>query len=42
MSKTLVLPDVTVEDKGWYHCKAEINHFTHKNASAKVIVYGEN
>ncbi|XP_057706323.1 vascular endothelial growth factor receptor kdr-like isoform X1 [Corythoichthys intestinalis] len=39
MSKGLVLRNVTMEDKGWYHCKAELTPTIHKNASAKVIVY---
>lgn len=41
MSKALVLPNITMEDKGVYHCKAEIAPTKHKNATAKVLVYGE-
>ncbi|XP_054647687.1 vascular endothelial growth factor receptor kdr-like [Dunckerocampus dactyliophorus] len=39
MSKALVLPNVTMEDKGFYRCKAETLPTKHKNATAKVIVY---
>ncbi|XP_077589202.1 vascular endothelial growth factor receptor kdr-like isoform X2 [Stigmatopora nigra] len=39
MSKGLVLSKITMEDKGLYHCKAEISPTRHKNATAKVIVY---
>ncbi|XP_035505934.2 vascular endothelial growth factor receptor kdr-like [Scophthalmus maximus] len=39
MSKALVLPNITMEDKGVYHCKAEIAPTKHKNATAKVLVY---
>ncbi|XP_037531691.1 vascular endothelial growth factor receptor kdr-like [Nematolebias whitei] len=38
MSKELVLPNVTMEDRGWYHCKAEINPSKNETASAKVVV----
>lgn len=41
ISSTLVLPNITMEDKGIYSCKAEISPTRHKNASAKVLVYGE-
>lgn len=41
MSKALVLPNITIEDKGVYRCKAEIEPTKHKNATAKVHVYGE-
>lgn len=41
MSKELVLPNVTMEDKGWYLCKAELNASKNMNASAKVLVFGE-
>lgn len=41
MSKALVLPNITMEDKGVYRCKAEIEPTKHKNASAKVLVFGE-
>lgn len=30
-----------MEDKGTYHCKAEIEPTKHINATVKVIVYGE-
>ncbi|KAM4732924.1 LOW QUALITY PROTEIN: vascular endothelial growth factor receptor kdr-like [Anableps anableps] len=39
MSKTLVLPNITMEDRGVYHCKAAIETAIYENASAKVIVY---
>ncbi|XP_019726842.1 vascular endothelial growth factor receptor kdr-like isoform X1 [Hippocampus comes] len=39
MSKALVLPNISMEDKGLYRCKAEITPTKHKNATAKVIVY---
>ncbi|XP_035525018.1 vascular endothelial growth factor receptor kdr-like [Morone saxatilis] len=39
MSKALVLPNITMEDKGVYRCKAEIEPTKHKNASAKVLVF---
>ncbi|XP_039975481.1 vascular endothelial growth factor receptor kdr-like [Xiphias gladius] len=39
MSKALVLPNITIEDKGVYRCKAEIEPTKHKNATAKVHVY---
>lgn len=41
MSKALVLPNITIEDKGVYRCRAEIEPTKHKNASAKVVVFGE-
>ncbi|KAM9356682.1 vascular endothelial growth factor receptor kdr-like [Symphorus nematophorus] len=39
MSKSLTLPNITMEDKGVYRCKAEIEPTKHKNASAKVLVF---
>ncbi|XP_051810886.1 vascular endothelial growth factor receptor kdr-like isoform X2 [Acanthochromis polyacanthus] len=39
MSKTLVLPNITMEDRGVYRCKAELEPSKYKNASAKVIVF---
>ncbi|XP_005467522.1 vascular endothelial growth factor receptor kdr-like [Oreochromis niloticus] len=39
MSKTLVLPNITMEDKGIYHCKAELNPRVNDTATAKVVVY---
>lgn len=41
MSKTLVLPDVTMEDKGIYNCRAEVEPTIIKNVSRKVLVFGE-
>ncbi|XP_072251611.1 vascular endothelial growth factor receptor kdr-like isoform X2 [Leuresthes tenuis] len=41
MSSSLVLVNVTMEEKGVYRCKAEVEPTTHKSASAKVIVYEE-
>ncbi|XP_047440846.1 vascular endothelial growth factor receptor kdr-like [Mugil cephalus] len=39
MSKILVLPNITMENKGEYHCKAEMSPIKHKNVTAKVLVY---
>ncbi|KAM9740982.1 vascular endothelial growth factor receptor kdr-like isoform 1-T1 [Menidia menidia] len=39
MSNSLVLPNVTMEDKGVYRCVAELEPTKHKSATAKVIVY---
>ncbi|XP_022615628.1 vascular endothelial growth factor receptor kdr-like [Seriola dumerili] len=39
MSKALVLSNITIEDKGLYHCKAEIEPTKHKNATIEVHVY---
>ncbi|XP_012717253.3 vascular endothelial growth factor receptor kdr-like isoform X1 [Fundulus heteroclitus] len=39
MSKSLVLPNITMEDKGVYRCKAMIEPTIHRNASVKVTVY---
>ncbi|XP_054453574.1 vascular endothelial growth factor receptor kdr-like [Anoplopoma fimbria] len=39
MSKALILPNITMEDKGVYRCRAELDITKHKNTSAKVIVY---
>ncbi|XP_041653989.1 vascular endothelial growth factor receptor kdr-like [Cheilinus undulatus] len=39
MSKSLELPNITMEDKGLYRCRAELQPKVYKNASAKVIVY---
>ncbi|XP_019935437.2 vascular endothelial growth factor receptor kdr-like isoform X1 [Paralichthys olivaceus] len=39
MSGALVLPNVTMEDKGTYRCKAVLDHTIHQNATAKVIIY---
>ncbi|XP_040903895.1 vascular endothelial growth factor receptor kdr-like [Toxotes jaculatrix] len=39
MSKALVLPNITMEDKGVYSCKAEIEPTKHMTATAKVNVY---
>lgn len=41
ISSTLELENITMEDKGLYSCKAEINPTKHRNATAKVHVYGE-
>lgn len=40
MSNVLVLPNISMEDKGTYHCQAEIEP-KRINATVKVIVYGE-
>ncbi|XP_061756252.1 vascular endothelial growth factor receptor kdr-like isoform X1 [Nerophis ophidion] len=39
MSRVLVLPNVTMEDRGSYRCKAETLPIKHKNFTAKVIVF---
>ncbi|XP_020491449.2 vascular endothelial growth factor receptor kdr-like [Labrus bergylta] len=39
MSKALFLPNITMDDKGVYRCRAELEPTIHRNASAKVIVY---
>ncbi|XP_008302028.1 vascular endothelial growth factor receptor kdr-like isoform X2 [Stegastes partitus] len=39
MSKTLVLPNITMEDRGVYRCKADLEPTKHKNASVKVTVF---
>ncbi|MEQ2180641.1 hypothetical protein GOODEAATRI_003264, partial [Goodea atripinnis] len=39
MSQVLVLPNITMEDKGKYVCHAFLERSIHKNASAKVKVY---
>ncbi|XP_029297446.1 vascular endothelial growth factor receptor kdr-like [Cottoperca gobio] len=39
MSKALFLPNITMEDKGVYRCKAELDPTKQKNVSAKVIVF---
>ncbi|XP_014857036.1 PREDICTED: vascular endothelial growth factor receptor kdr-like isoform X1 [Poecilia mexicana] len=39
MSKTLVLPNITMADRGMYLCTASTDGITHHNASARVIVY---
>uniref|UniRef100_A0A8C9YTP2 receptor protein-tyrosine kinase n=1 Tax=Sander lucioperca TaxID=283035 RepID=A0A8C9YTP2_SANLU len=41
MSKALFLPNITMEDKGVYRCKAELQPTIYKNVSAKVLVYGK-
>lgn len=41
MSSTLVLPNITMEDAGLYHCKANLLSQKQMNISAKVSVLGE-
>lgn len=41
MSSTLVLPNITMEDAGLYHCNADLFSQTQMNSSAKVTVLGE-
>lgn len=41
MSKSLHLPNITMEDKGLYRCTAEIDPTKNTTVSAKVIVFGE-
>ncbi|KAM8908561.1 vascular endothelial growth factor receptor kdr-like isoform 2-T2 [Spinachia spinachia] len=39
MSKALILPNVSMEDKGVYRCKAKLSPTNYKDVSAKVVVY---
>ncbi|XP_058505740.1 vascular endothelial growth factor receptor kdr-like [Solea solea] len=39
MSRGLVLPNVTVEDRGMYRCTADLEAMVYRNATVKVIVY---
>ncbi|XP_068571109.1 vascular endothelial growth factor receptor kdr-like [Cebidichthys violaceus] len=39
MSKALILPNITMEDQGKYHCKAELEPTIHNNVSVTVHVY---
>ncbi|KAL6117421.1 flt1 [Pungitius sinensis] len=39
MSKALILPNVSVEDKGVYRCRGELEPTNYKDVSAKVLVY---
>lgn len=41
MSNTLVLPNITMGDKGLYHCNADLISQTHMNASANVSVFSK-
>lgn len=41
MSNTLVLPNITMEDRGLYRCKAELLPQIHNNTTAKVSVFSE-
>lgn len=41
MSNTLVLPNITMEDRGLYRCKAELEEEKHNISTAKVLVFGE-
>lgn len=41
ISSTLVLPNITMEDKGIYLCRAESSATKRRNATAKVLVYGK-
>lgn len=41
MSNTLVLPNITMEDRGQYRCKAELEEEKHNISTAKVLVFGE-
>lgn len=41
MSNTLVLPNVTMEDRGMYRCRAELEPQRYKNSTAKVVIFGE-
>lgn len=38
MSSTLVLPNITMEDKGLYHCNADLMNKPPMNAYANVSV----
>lgn len=39
MSKTLILPNITMEDKGVYRCRAELEPTNYKDVSKSVFVY---
>lgn len=39
MSKTLVVPNITSENRGVYRCKAELTPTKHETALAKVLVF---
>lgn len=39
MSNTLILSNITMEDRGQYRCKAELEK--HNISTAKVLVFGE-
>ncbi|XP_028315257.1 vascular endothelial growth factor receptor kdr-like isoform X3 [Gouania willdenowi] len=39
MSETLILPNIGMEAKGMYRCKAELDPTKYKNASARVLVF---
>ncbi|XP_042348714.1 vascular endothelial growth factor receptor kdr-like isoform X2 [Plectropomus leopardus] len=39
MSKALILPNITKEDKGVYRCRAELDPTKYKDVSVKVHVY---
>ena len=41
MSRSLSLPNITMEDKGVYRCRAELNPTIYMNVTAKVIVIGK-
>lgn len=41
MSKALILPNITMEDKGMYHCRAELEPTLYKDVFRRVSVYGE-
>lgn len=41
MSSTLVLPNITMEDAGLYHCTADLLSQKQMNSSATVTVLGE-
>lgn len=41
MSSTLELSNITMDNKGMYHCKAELEPTKYLNAAAKVLIYGE-
>lgn len=40
MSNTLVLPNVTMEDRGQYRCRAELEPQTYTNTETKVLIFG--
>lgn len=41
MSNTLVLPNITMEDSGQYHCKAELDPHSYNITTANVVVFGK-
>lgn len=41
MSSALELSNITMDNKGVYRCKAEIEPTKYVNATARIFIYGE-